>query len=145
MTSSNADWKLGETRGPIKVWITAEAQNAIAAGDVVMTATQNEASYDGNVKVWKHTGGVSGNEAFGVALYNAATGENVQILLMGVVKVTFKTAIGHDGPIAADGAQIAPGAATAHNCGWLISGGKAAGDTGVILFWNTTGSVSVVS
>ena len=58
MTSSNTDWKLGETRGPLKVWITAEAQNAIEAGDLVMTSDGSTAqpSYDGNVKVWKRVG-----------------------------------------------------------------------------------------
>ena len=136
MTSTQTTWKLGETRDPNKVTKTARAMNAIEAGDLVMLIAVNtaQAGYDGPVQVWKHAGTV---EAYGVALYDAAAGRTLQILTEGEVKVTFKGSITHDGPVSADAGKVAAGAAGKYSCGWLVSGVKADGETGLVHFSTT--------
>ena len=134
MVSTHADWKLGETRGAICEKIPAIAVNALEAGDFVFLANTSTAT-EGLVRVSKHTGSPA---PFGVALYDAAAGETVQILTRGVVKVTFGGSA-QDGPISATNNRAVAGG-TAPKCGWNISGSKGAGETGIILFVNSGAS-----
>ena len=137
MTNTQTDWELGDTQGPIKITTTCEAKNAISAGDFVRlhesTDGASQAGYDGPTQVYKHAGTA---EPFGVALFDAAAGETFQVLLMGIVKITYGGAFSHDGQCAVKTNQVFPASASSTSiaCGFSICGVKAVNETGIIFF-----------
>lgn len=128
-----ADWKVGETRGPICDILQCEADGAIAQGDVVRTTGSTAA---GILKAKTVTGAVN---PMGVALYGAATGKMVEVLIRGVVRPKQAS----DGSVAA-GSGVAIKAAkltlsstgSSSECfGMALTSGAADGDN-VLIFCN---------
>lgn len=129
MTSTNSDWSLGETRGPIRKTIDCLAKTALKAGDFV-SLNGTTGGYSGLAQVKKHSGKVA---VFGVSLYDAADESICTILVEGVVKVTFGDTIAGDRAVhVKDNKAVGASSNASATCAWLVSGAKANNETGIV-------------
>lgn len=127
MTSNGTDWKLGEVRGKCET-ISCEAAGSIAAGDFVSINGFND---DGQPKIITQA---TTAVPIGVAMYKASTGDFVQIVIRGFVKVTFGDAVAQGGPIYVHGNAVWLGtkSGAVQMGGWNHGPMRADQDTGII-------------